>query len=560
MFDHAHRHLRWAAIGLLSCSIPLFSGPSAPAFFVQEPTPDASAEEAIAEAVERIKDEGLNRSQVMETVSYLCDVIGPRLTGSPGMAHANEWTRETLESWGLQNAEVEPWGTFGRGWSLDRFSMQVVEPQCIPLIAMPKAWSPGTDGPVTGKVVLLELESEEDFEAYEGELEGAIVLLSRERDVPAHFEPQARRHTDDRLLAMANAPAPGEGPRRSAPSNRRRPSEEEAAAARSRAAVAARRDGFLIEQGVALVVDCSTRGDGGTIFVQSASVPRDPDDDSNRRVRPWDTDAPEMLPQVTMAVEHYNRLVRMIKQGVEPVMEVDLAVSFHDEDLTAANTIAEIPGSDPELGEQVVMIGGHLDSWHGSTGATDNAAGCAVAMEAVRILRALDLEPRRTIRIGLWSGEEQGLYGSRNYVSKHLGSRGDGGSLETTDAYDAFAAYYNLDNGTGKIRGVYLQGNEAVRPIFRRWLQPFGELDASTLTASNTGGTDHLAFDGIGLPGFQFIQDPIEYSSRTHHSTMDSYERLQADDLKQAAVIMAAFAYRTAMMDDLLPRKPMDDR
>lgn len=561
MFDHAHPWARWAAIALLAAPFSI-TMPSAARSqeAVAEPSTRLTEEE-LAEAIEKITDEGLNRSQVMETLSYLCDVIGPRLTGSPGMVHANEWTRDTLASWGLENAEVEPWGEFGRGWSLERFSMQVVEPQCIPLIAMPKAWSPGTDGKVAGKVVLLELETEDDFARYEGELDGAIVLVSRERSASAHFDPQASRHSDERLLAMANAPAPGEARRPSgASSQRRRPSEEDAEAMRARAAVAAKRDSFLKDEGVAMIVDCSSRGDGGTIFVQSASVPRDPDVDSGRRFRPWDTDAPEMIPQATMAVEHYNRLVRMIKQGVEPVMEVELAVAYHDEDLTAANTIAEIPGSDPDLGEQVVIVGGHLDSWHGSTGATDNASGCAVAMEAVRIIKTLDLKPRRTIRIALWSGEEQGLYGSRNYVSNHFGSRGDGGSLETTEAFDKFAAYYNLDNGTGKIRGVYLQGNEAVRPLFRRWLQPFGELGASTLTAANTGGTDHLPFDGIGLPGFQFIQDPIEYGSRTHHSTMDSLERIQADDMKQAAVIMAAFAYQTAMMDELLPRKPSGDR
>jgi Zn-dependent M28 family amino/carboxypeptidase len=271
-----------------------------------------------------------------------------------------------------------------------------------------------------------------------------------------------------------------------------------------------------------------------------------------------------------MAKEHYNRLVRMIQQGEKPKIAVDLAVEFHNQDLMAYNTVAELPGTD--LKDEIVMLGGHLDSWHGGTGATDNAAGVAVAMEAVRILKALDLKPRRTVRIGLWTGEEQGIFGSKAYVTEHFRkapeTRGGPQSAEaetkepepTKPEYDKFSAYFNLDNGTGKIRGVYLQGNEAVRPTFRKWLQPFRSMGASTLSISNTGGTDHLSFDAVGLPGFQFIQDEIEYDTRTHHSNMDVYDRAQADDLKQAAVIMAAFVYNTAMLDEKLPRKPMPER
>jgi Zn-dependent M28 family amino/carboxypeptidase len=304
-----------------------------------------------------------------------------------------------------------------------------------------------------------------------------------------------------------------------------------------------------------------------------------------RRISPWDKDAPKNTPQIVLAQEHYNRLVRMIQQGERPRMVVDLSVQFHDDDLMAYNTVAEIPGSD--LKDEVVMLGGHMDSWHGGTGATDNGAGVSVAMEAVRILKALDLKPRRTIRIGLWSGEEEGLLGSRAFVTQHFGrspanlfgppaagpaptpSRNGNGSNSSSSSssgtneaapkpeYAKFQAYFNLDNGTGKIRGVYLQGNEAARPIFRKWLQPFREMGASTLTISNTGGTDHQSFDGIGLPGFQFIQDEIEYESRTHHSNQDVFDRIQAEDMKQAAVIMASFVYNAAMMDEKLPRKPV---
>ena len=290
-----------------------------------------------------------------------------------------------------------------------------------------------------------------------------------------------------------------------------------------------------------------------------------------RRVSVYDKDAPKIPPQIVMAQEHYNRLVRMIEQGEKPKMVVDLSVQFHDEDLMAYNTVAEIPGTD--LKDEVVMLGGHMDSWHSGTGATDNAAGVSVAMEVVRILKALDLKPRRTIRIALWSGEEEGLLGSRAFVTQHFGGSpasmfgggGPGGpgrpgaAASATDAapkpeYDKFQAYFNLDNGTGKIRGVYLQGNEAVRPIFRKWLQPFREMGATTLTISNTGGTDHQSFDGIGLPGFQFIQDEIEYETRTHHSNQDVFDRIQAEDMKQAATIMASFVYNAAMMDEKLPR------
>jgi Zn-dependent M28 family amino/carboxypeptidase len=327
-------------------------------------------------------------------------------------------------------------------------------------------------------------------------------------------------------------------------------------------------------------VDPSTQGDGGTFFVAQASVPGAPlpvPGQTARRVSVYDKDAPKITPQIVLAKEHYNRLVRMCEAGENLKMAVELSVKFHDNDLMAYNTVAEIPGTD--LKDEVVMLGGHMDSWHSGTGATDNGAGVAVAMEVVRILQALDLKPRRTVRIGLWSGEEEGLLGSRAFVKDHFGkspamfgmpapagrsSSGNGANGSTKDSsesslkaeYANFSGYFNLDNGTGKIRGVYMQGNEAVRPIFRKWLQPFRDMGASTLTISNTGGTDHQSFDGIGLPGFQFIQDEIEYDTRTHHSNQDVFDRIQGDDMKQASVIMAAFVYNTAMLDQKLPRKP----
>jgi carboxypeptidase Q len=593
----------------------------------------AEPSKSLTDPIDKIKDEGLNRSQLMATLSYLTDVIGPRLTGSPNLKRANEWTCQTLTKWGLSNAHLEAWGPFGKGWTLKRFSAQIIEPQCIPLIAFPKAWSPPTDGALAAQVVYFDAKTEADFAKFKGKVKGAIVLAGPPRAVSAGFEPLANRRTDKELLQLADADepspsrfgmggqpgernpnqnsnqgsprnrAPGEGPVANSPganapgasspvgggpagaqplSRRNRFGPE----MRAQMELARKKSKFLADEGAALLVDCSTQGDGGTLFVAGASVPgaaafpMPGQAPPVRRVSAWDKDAPKIPPQIVVAKEHYNRLVRMIEQGEKLKMVVDIAAQFHDDDLMAYNTIAEIPGSD--LKDEVVMLGGHLDSWHSGTGATDNAAGVSVAMEAVRILKALDLKPRRTIRIGLWTGEEQGLYGSRAYVAQHFGkandpmtpmvgtpeassekkesTNGKPASSEPKPEYAKFSAYFNLDYGTGKIRGVYMQGNEAVRPIFRKWLQPFRELGASTLTISNIGSTDHESFDGVGLPGFQFIQDEIHYFTRTHHSNQDVYDQIQGDDMKQAAVILASFVYNTAMRDEKLPRKPESRR
>jgi hypothetical protein len=613
-----------------SASLPLVLLPGLVLSARQEPTStpttsqDTPKREASAKSddpIARIREEGLERSQVMKTLSYLSDVIGPRLTNSPGMKRANEWTAQTLTEYGLVNAHIEPWGEFGRGWSLLRYSAQVISPQCIPLIGHPKAWSPGTNGTVTGPVVYLDAQDEKGLEAFKGKLQGAIVLVGSVRELKAWFEPPGIRFTDKQLLDLANAPeasnrrafaaqagspaekkddarkgegrrSPFETPRKEEAKKEAQPDTDEAQRAaliarmRSQGSFTSRRLQFLIDEGAAVMMEPSFRGDGGTVFVSSASVPQPPAPDrgggdgrpqpavARSRVSAWSKDAPKTIPQIVLAIEHFNRLVRMIQAGETVTASVELATQFHDDDLQGYNTLAEIPGTDPELKDQIVMLGGHMDSWHGGTGATDNASGCAVAMEAVRILKALDLKPRRTIRIALWSGEEQGLYGSRGYVAKHFASFGEGEAAQRAgmmsmmgvggprpplvkrEEYDRFSVYFNYDNGTGKIRGVYLQGNEAARPIFRRWLMPFRDLDAATLTSSNTSGTDHLSFDTVGLPGFQFIQDPIEYEPRTHHSNMDVFDRIQADDMKQSATIMAAFIHNAAMMDERFPRKP----
>jgi len=564
------------------------------------PTPNQAAPTAPTDPIERIKEEALNRSQVMATLSYLTDVIGPRLTASPNMKRANDWTRDTLAKWGLENAHIEKWGTFGKSWTLKRFSIQVVEPQCIPLIAFPKAWSPGVTGPVVGEVVDLDaIKTEADLAKLKGKLKGTFVLISPPADVEAHFEPLGTRLTDKELLDLANAaeptarrarqprtpapttpptgpvaantPAPTTPPAQTAPGGRGPMTEE----MRARMQLQRKKMTFAMEEGATAVLEVSSIGDGGTLFVSQATVPTAPLPEpgaapGGRRISSWDKDAPKFLPQITLSKEHYNRLIRMIRQGETPKIALDLAVETQD-DVDTFNTIAEIPGTD--LKDEIVMLGGHMDSWHSGTGATDNAAGVSVGMEAMRILKTLDLKPRRTIRIGLWSGEEQGLLGSAAYVKEHFGQRGDGTrsamggggasagpqpKVTTKPDYDKFAGYFNLDNGTGKVRGIYLQGNEAARAVFRPWLTPFKDLGASTISISNTGGTDHLSFDAIGLPGFQFIQDVVEYDTRTHHSNQDLYDRIQAEDMKQAAAVMAAFVYQTAMRDQKLPRKPTE--
>lgn len=509
--------------------------------------------------IERIKDEGFNRSQVMQTLSYLSDVIGPRLTASPGMKRANEWTRDQMTKFGLQNAHLEAWGPFGRGWTLKRFSAQVSEPLNIPLIAYPKAWSPALAPGLNAPVVYVDAKTEAELQQFKGKLKGAIVLTAAVRDVKAHFEALGTRLNEKDLLALADAPEPTPGGRRSTPE--------------FRAAQLFNMQKYLFfrDEGAALLVDPSRAGDGGTVFVQSATVAQPVTIDSYgpnapRLIQSYDKNATQVTPQIVLAVEQYNRIVRMIQAGENPKMSVELNVEWQNADPMGYNTIAEIPGSD--LKDEVVMLGGHMDSWHAGTGATDNAAGVAVSMEAARIIQALGLKPRRTIRVALWTGEEQGLLGSKAYVAEHFakfdsaaapvaGAAPAAPKLITTPEYNNFAGYFNLDNGTGKIRGVFLQGNETVRPLFRQWLMPFRDLGAATLTISNTGGTDHLSFDAVGLPGFQFVQDEIEYDSRTHHSNQDVFDRIQGDDMKQAATIMAAFVYNAAMRDEKLARKPM---
>ena len=589
--------LRTAAF-LSLLSIGAAQTPPAPA--AAAAAPSAPAAPPAPEHIKRIRDEGLNRSEVMATLSHLTDIVGPRLTGSPELRRASEWARDRFTTWGLKNAALEPWGPFGRGWSLRRFSAQIVAPQAIPLIAYPKAWSP-TLGARTleAEVVHVDIKKPEDFERYRGKLRGAIVLDGAAIDVKVGFEPLARRRTEADLLALANHDGVAGTTRATTTSPLANPEQ------RAALALTPQRYQFFTEEGVAVLLQPSRLGESGTLFTAAATVypPRDPNAKAAkaepaaekaapkkkgsgksgppaptvRNVSAWKTDAPPIIPQITVAAEHFNRLARMSAAGEKLRAAIQLQTDYHTADLMAANVVAEIPGTD--LADEIVMLGAHLDSWQSGTGATDNAAGSAVVMEAVRILRALDLKPRRTVRAALWTGEEQGLLGSKAYVAAHFGepktaaapnapASGEpdpfavtrpapAGEIVKKPAHEKLSAYFNLDNGGGKIRGIYLQNNETARPIFREWLKPFKDLGAETISLANTGGTDHLPFDQIGLPGFQFIQDTIEYNSRTHHGNMDVYDRVIADDLKQAAVIMAAFVYEAAIRDEKIPRKPV---
>ncbi|MCE2799075.1 MAG: M20/M25/M40 family metallo-hydrolase [Planctomycetaceae bacterium] len=574
----------------------------------------AQSDSVNTEIVDKIKQEGMERSKVMETISYLTDVSGPRLTGSPETKLAGEWAKKRLEEYGLENAHLEPWGPFGRGWSLQSYRANVTAPNFFSLIAYPKAWTPSTPTTVRGEPIYLDANTPEELEKYRGKLGRAIVLISPPRELKPWFDPPGARQTDSELLNLANAEIGGSRRRRppgvepgtpagglNPPSSNTTPSTPsgDAKTPATTPASGGAADGqpprrgngagigsnlttdkwqMCYDEGAAVVLEAG-RGDGGTVFVASATMPRRADPQReirspgeggpmSRGARPWTVDSPPILPQMVVSAEHYNRLVRMVQKGVLPQLEIDIESTYHDGDTNCFNIIAEIPGSD--LKDEVVMIGAHFDSWHSGTGATDNAIGCGVMMEAMRILKSIGVAPRRTIRIALWTGEEQGLLGSRAYVSEHFGTlqtpqRGGGGEggdrtsvLEYKPEYEKLSTYFNLDNGAGKIRGIYLQGNEAARPIFRAWLSPFADYGASTVTAANTGGTDHQSFTGIGLPGFQFIQDPIEYDTRTHHSSMDVYERLIEEDAKQSSVIIATFAYQAAMRDEKIPRRALE--
>jgi hypothetical protein len=499
-------------------------------------------ERIAVDAINRIKEEEVKRSQVMEIVGYLTDVIGPRLTGSPNLQKAQQYTIKRMREWGIANPHAEEW-EFGRGWSLEGFNANMITPTFASLIAYPKAWSPDTNGPVRGDVVLLDVKTASDLTKYQGKLNGKIVLLTTARPVAPDFTPPARRTSEEELLKLANAkPVTGEPrPFQLSPEQR------------ARAELSYQKWKLIYAEGAAVVLEPGG-GDGGVVYVTRVTIPSPVDTPAEQRPQPWHPNKPRIIPQVVVAAEQYNRMVRVLERGVPVSVEVNIQARFHDDDPMSRNIIGEIPGTD--LKDEVVMIGGCLDSWHAGTGATDNAAGAAVALEVMRLIKSLNLKPRRTIRIGLWSAEEQGALGSRAYVLAHFGKPDANGRYKPE--YEKFSGYFNLDYGTGKIRGIYLQGNEAVRPIFAAWLGPFREMGASTLTIEGVGSTDHNSFDAIGLPGFQFLRDFMENNPRTAHTNMDVYDHVLADDLQQSAAVAATFVYQAAMRDEKLPRKMLN--
>jgi hypothetical protein len=508
----------------------------------------------------RIREEGFKHSHVMQFAGALSDGIGPRLTGSPNMAKANAWTRDTLTKIGLENAHLEDWGEFGMGWQQINTWIRMVSPDTAPLMAQAAPWSPATNGPVSGEAVYVDIQDVKDLEKYKGKLSGKIVLFGAMRPTPDLTDPLFRRYTAEELAEMETFQA-GVGVAGAPPRDMQQMMADRARLQQLRAAALK----MMTEEGVAAIITPSRdgRNGGGTGIIF--------DDNGANLVRGAQVkETAVTIPNAVMMIEHYNRLGRLLQNHVPVTLEVNIETKFTGDHEHGFDTVAEIPGTDPKLKDQVVMIGGHLDSWISGTGATDNGAGSVVAMEAVRILKALGVKPRRTIRIALWSGEEQGLFGSLGYVKQHFGTFADPknadpnvpsfmrqhGPLTTTREWETLDAYYNLDNGTGKIRGVYTQENFAIAPIFRQWIAPLKDLGVTTISYRNTGGTDHLSFDAVGLPGFQYIQDPMDYETRTHHSNMDTYDRLHPLDLEQAAVVQAIFLYNTSERDAMLPRKP----
>ena len=514
----------------------------------------------------RIREEGLRHGHVMEFAGALMDGIGPRLTGSPNMAKANAWTRDTMTAIGLSNAHLEDWGEFGMGWQQINTWARMVSPDPEPLWMQAAPWSPATlsggkQGPVSGQVVYVDLATA-DLDKLTGTLAGKIVMLGAMRTTPDVTEPLFHRYTDAELADMekaqsreGRAPVPGQPPI------------EQMLAERARlTALRARALKMMASEGVLAIITPSRDGrDGGGTGIIF-------DDNGADLVRDaYKRENAVTIPNGVMMIEHYNRLARMAQHGVPITVEVNIETKFTGDHEHGFDTVAEIPGTDPKLKDQVVMVGGHLDSWISGTGATDNGAGSIMAMEAMRILKSLGVEPRRTLRVALWSGEEEGIYGSTGYVTQHFGqfemppvAPGDQtpsyarqrGKLTTTPEWEKLDAYYNLDNGTGKVRGVYTQENEAIAPIFKQWIAPLADLGVTTISKQNTGGTDHLPFDAVGLPGFQFIQDPMDYETRTHHSDMDTNDRLHAADLEQGAILEAIFMWNTSQRDEMMPRKP----
>jgi hypothetical protein len=520
--------------------------------------------------INKIKVEGMQHSQVMELNSWLSDVYAPRLTGSPTIEQGAKWAMDKMKEWGLVNVKQEQWGNrngFDRGWTNDKYYMEAVSPQRFAIPGTPTAWTPGTNGLVSGEVALVTATNEEELAQYKGKLQGKWVITSAAPDVAAFWTPPSKRYTNDELASMElfppagpefGVPVPGGrgqgpgGPPQAAPPRPGQPPQPQAAGGRgAQQQFVNARNNFFLAEGALGVISTIPRGHG--LYTISGNRAADP---------------AKTLPAIQIAAEQYGRIARMLDKKQPVVIEADIKNTYYPNP-PVFNIVGEIPGTDKA--DEVVMLGGHFDTWHAATGAADDGVGSTAMMEAMRILKATGVKLRRTVRIGLWEAEEQGLIGSREYVAAHYGSRqpapgaapgaeggrGPQGPLELKPEHAKFDVYFNIDNGTGALRGVYLQGNAAVAPIFRDWMEPFRDLGMTTLTMRNTGGTDHLSFDAVGLPGFQFIQDEIEYNLITHHTNMDTYERLQPNDCMKMATIVAGFAYLAANRDEKLPRKPL---
>lgn len=475
--------------------------------------------------VYKIKQEGLKNSKIEDLAFWLTDYVGPRLTASTGFNRGTEWAKKTMEEYGLQNVRIEEARDFSRGgWDNLKTYAAMTAPYYANFACNPVAWTGSTNGLVKSEVVLLDVKNESDLDQYKGKLAGKIVMMPSTATYEPSFEPLATRFTDDQLkeLSMDASGSP-----------RRRMFDF--AAYRAQRELRQKISEMLTQEGVAVIINNSG------VF----NVPRS----NGANYKAGDK---EPIPELNLPVEDYGRMERMIQHKVPVEMEVEIKNKFFASPMVY-NVIGEIPGTDKTLKDQVVLIGAHIDSWHGGTGAADNASGCIVMLEAMRILKSLNIQPRRTIRIALWGGEEQGLYGSSGYVQKYLV---DPKTQKHLPGYDNYDVYFNMDNGSGRYRGVYLQENEMVRPIFEQWLVPFAGMGCSTLSIRNTSGTDHLSFDRVGLPGFQFIQDEIEYD-RGYHTVMDTYERLVMSDLRQNAIITASFVYNAAMRDGKIPAKPI---
>jgi hypothetical protein len=519
--------------------------------------PQPATENLDLNMYQRIREEGLTHSHVMEYASGLMDGIGPRLTGSPNLKKANEWTRDQFTAMGCQNAHLEDWGEFGMGWRQMNAWMRMTAPDTAVFIAQALPWSPSSHGPISGGAVWVDAKDEKDLEKYRGKLAGKVVFFGEMHEVKPLDKPLFERRDDANLKQTAEYPVHvGEHEDFFADFIKRLEFREKAGKF------------FADEHAIAIAVPSrdgrNGGGSGGTIF---------DDGGSGMGWFTYQKDHAERLPVMVMAIEHYGRVYRLLKANVPVNIEMDVETEFTGDHEHGFDTVAEIPGSDPKLKDEVVMVGGHLDSWASGTGATDNGAGTVVAMEVMRILNTLKVQPRRTIRVALWTGEEQGEFGSYGYVKQHFGYvplstapdqvklpeflRKPAGPVELKPEQQKISGYFNVDNGSGKIRGIYLQQNAGIANIFRQWMQPLIDLGVTTITMRDTGGTDHEAFDSVGVPGFQFIQDTLDYGSRTHHSNMDLYERLQPNDLAQAATVEAIFVYNTAMRDQMLPRKPL---